>query len=150
MSETGVTTDTDGMPIKPPNPGIPDFEQMSEAETMAFVEAFLNRLSLEGIAVVIAAAQDKQQEKQDQVREALLQEFNERAAAMGMRVRLEPLDTPALNRKSRSNAGQPLPAKFRGPNGETWSGRGHPPNWLTILEGTGANREQFRVSGDGA
>jgi DNA-binding protein H-NS len=133
------------MPVKPPDSRIPDFEQMSEAETMAFVEAFLNRLSLEGIAVVIAAAQDKQREKQDQVREALLQEFNERAAAMGMRVRLEPLDTPALNRKSRSNAGQPLSAKFRGPNGETWSGRGHQPRWMTALELTGRTKDEFLI-----
>lgn len=37
--------------------------------------------------------------------------------------------------------------KFRGPNGETWSGRGKAPNWLTSLEtNQGRQRSEFLVS----
>ncbi len=36
--------------------------------------------------------------------------------------------------------------KFRGPNGETWSGRGKAPNWLTSLESQGRHRDEFLVS----
>lgn len=35
--------------------------------------------------------------------------------------------------------------RFRGPQGETWSGRGRSPKWLVALEEQGAAREKFRV-----
>jgi DNA-binding protein H-NS len=35
--------------------------------------------------------------------------------------------------------------KYRGPNGESWSGRGKAPNWLTILESDGRQRNEFLV-----
>jgi DNA-binding protein H-NS len=133
------------MPAQQPALRIPDFEQMSEEETMTFIEAFLDRLSLEDIATVIAAAETKHKAKQDEVRIALLQEFWERAAAIGMRVSLEPLTAPSQTRKTRADAGAPLPAKYRGPNGEAWLGRGIAPRWLKAFELEGRNREDFRV-----
>jgi DNA-binding protein H-NS len=39
-----------------------------------------------------------------------------------------------------------LPVKYRGPHGETWSGRGKAPNWLTSLEAQGQDRNEFLVS----
>lgn len=36
--------------------------------------------------------------------------------------------------------------KYRGPNGETWSGRGKAPNWLTSLEAQGRHKNEFLVS----
>jgi DNA-binding protein H-NS len=39
----------------------------------------------------------------------------------------------------------PAPVKFRGPNGETWAGRGRPPRWLTALEAKGERRDRFAV-----
>jgi DNA-binding protein H-NS len=79
------------------------------------------------------------------VRMALLQEFRERAAAIGMRVSLEPLTAPAQTRKTRADAGAPLPVKYQGPNGEAWSGRGIAPRWLKAFELEGRSREEFRV-----
>ncbi|HRD87707.1 MAG TPA: H-NS histone family protein [Accumulibacter sp.] len=35
--------------------------------------------------------------------------------------------------------------KYRGPNGESWSGRGKAPNWLTSLESDGRHRDEFLV-----
>lgn len=37
-------------------------------------------------------------------------------------------------------------AVFRGPNGETWSGRGRTPNWLAALESQGQKRDRFRIA----
>ena len=37
-------------------------------------------------------------------------------------------------------------AKYRGPNGETWSGRGRAPNWLGTLEAQGRKRAEFLIS----
>jgi DNA-binding protein H-NS len=38
-----------------------------------------------------------------------------------------------------------VPAKFRGPNGETWSGRGLTPRWLTQLVAQGQTKEEFAI-----
>lgn len=35
--------------------------------------------------------------------------------------------------------------KYKGPNGELWSGRGRKPNWLTAAIDGGATLEQFAV-----
>ncbi|WP_407927987.1 H-NS family nucleoid-associated regulatory protein [Belnapia arida] len=35
--------------------------------------------------------------------------------------------------------------RFRGPNGEEWSGRGCLPKWLHAMQAEGRNREEFRV-----
>jgi len=40
----------------------------------------------------------------------------------------------------------PVAIKYRGPNGETWSGRGKAPNWLTSLEAQGRQKDEFLVS----
>lgn len=39
----------------------------------------------------------------------------------------------------------PVPAKYQGPNGETWSGRGLAPKWLTALISAGQSKEAFLV-----
>ena len=41
--------------------------------------------------------------------------------------------------------GRKAPVKYRGPNGETWSGRGLPPRWLSALEAKGKKRERFLI-----
>ena len=37
-------------------------------------------------------------------------------------------------------------AKYRSPNGETWSGRGRAPKWLEALEAQGRQRAEFSIS----
>lgn len=36
-------------------------------------------------------------------------------------------------------------AKYRGPNGEAWSGRGLTPRWLTALVAQGKTKEEFAI-----
>ena len=37
-------------------------------------------------------------------------------------------------------------AKYRGPNGETWSGRGLTPKWLSTLIAQGSTKEQYLIA----
>ena len=37
-------------------------------------------------------------------------------------------------------------AKYRGPNGETWSGRGLMPRWMATLVATGRTKEEFAIA----
>ncbi|MEP6964517.1 MAG: H-NS histone family protein [Polaromonas sp.] len=39
----------------------------------------------------------------------------------------------------------PVAAKFRGPQGETWSGRGLMPRWLSALVAQGQSKENFAI-----
>ena len=44
-------------------------------------------------------------------------------------------------------SGTPVAPKFRGPNGETWSGRGLTPRWLATLIAQGQPKESFAIGG---
>lgn len=59
--------------------------------------------------------------------------------------------TKSTGAKKKKAQAQPAPRrpvapKYRHPDsGETWSGRGRAPRWLTAAEQAGASREQFKV-----
>lgn len=42
-------------------------------------------------------------------------------------------------------ASNPVPAKFRGPQGESWSGRGLMPRWLSAVVAQGQPKETFAI-----
>jgi DNA-binding protein H-NS len=48
--------------------------------------------------------------------------------------------------KAAKKSSTPVAAKFRGPNGETWSGRGLTPRWLATLIAQGQSKEAFAVN----
>ena len=43
-------------------------------------------------------------------------------------------------------AGAPVPAKYRGPEGQSWSGRGLTPRWMAALIAQGRTKEEFTIS----
>ena len=47
---------------------------------------------------------------------------------------------------SKKKAGTVVAAKFRGPNGEVWSGRGLTPRWLSALVAQGKTKEEFAIT----
>ncbi len=48
-------------------------------------------------------------------------------------------------RPSPSKGGSVTP-KYRGPNGETWTGRGLMPRWLAALVAEGRTKEEFAIT----
>ena len=56
-------------------------------------------------------------------------------------------DTPP-SRSGRGSAllGRKVPPKYRGPQGETWSGRGATPRWLAALLKQGRKRDDFAIT----
>jgi DNA-binding protein H-NS len=52
---------------------------------------------------------------------------------------------PGSGRAAHPLKGTKAAAKYRGPGGETWAGRGLAPRWLTALEKKGKKRDQFLV-----
>lgn len=48
--------------------------------------------------------------------------------------------------KAPKKSAQPVAAKYRGPNGETWSGRGLTPKWLAALVAQGQSKDAFLIA----
>lgn len=66
--------------------------------------------------------------------------------------RVTPRKTPRPGRRAPSAKpkvhplkGKKASPKYRGPNGETWAGRGLTPKWMTALEKKGKRRESFLI-----
>jgi DNA-binding protein H-NS len=51
----------------------------------------------------------------------------------------------AVAKKRGRKGGATVAAKYRGPNGETWSGRGLTPRWLSALVAQGRKKEDFVI-----
>ena len=110
----------------------------------------LDAMSAQDLNALIEAAEAKRAEKQDEARNALIEEFRNKAAELGLELESlilaggqAPSGPPA--RRTRRDAGGSVAARFRGPNGETWSGRGRMPKWLSAMEAQGRKREEFRI-----
>lgn len=45
-----------------------------------------------------------------------------------------------------SKSSNPAPAKYAGPNGELWTGRGLSPKWMTALIAAGHDKNEYLIS----
>ena len=59
----------------------------------------------------------------------------------GRKPKVAATDKPAKVKKVTAA----VAAKYRGPNGETWSGRGLTPKWLASLVAAGNTKEQYLI-----
>ncbi|MDB5414742.1 MAG: uncharacterized protein JWR10_3077 [Rubritepida sp.] len=120
---------------------------MTETDkTLATLIAALPSLSMEDLGALSAAIEKTRQDMATAGRSALLEEFRTKAGRLG--VSLEELigrGAPAKGKATRGDAGKKVAAKFRGPNGEEWTGRGRKPNWLTMLEAHGRSADEFLI-----
>lgn len=46
---------------------------------------------------------------------------------------------------AKKKTASPVLAKYRGPNGESWSGRGLMPKWMSALVAQGKTKEDFAI-----
>ena len=104
--------------------------------------AALPDLSIGDLSRLAEAVETARQERAVASRRALVEEFQAKAQALGLSLD----DLVAASRSKPPAAGKKVAAKYRGPNGEEWAGRGRAPTWLTALEATGRTREEFLVA----
>ncbi|MFC7478523.1 H-NS family nucleoid-associated regulatory protein [Dankookia sp. GCM10030260] len=103
----------------------------------------LDRLTVPELTSLIEAAQAKRQEKMQGAKEALLAEFRDKAAELGLSLTALMSSQPAPERKTRRSKGEKVKVapKYRNPEtGDTWTGRGREPGWIK-----GKNRLDFAV-----
>lgn len=109
-----------------------------EEEREKFLEA--NRAMLEALEISPHPASSS-------VRDEWLQKRRARQDFLGQADRdLDRREFEARETAAMSNPSEPI--RFRGPNGEEWTGRGpKPPQWIVDLEAQGRHREEFRIAG---
>src|SRR3954471_1677541 len=104
---------------------LPEPGQIAETDIMQFVESVLPRLSIDHLTRLENAARETRHSKQEEVKQSARQQIEAQLQASGLSLRdLFPELLPGRR------GGEPIPPKYRGPNGEIWSGRGHTPKWL--------------------
>jgi DNA-binding protein H-NS len=109
--------------------------------------AVLPNLSMNELNQLSEAIATVRQDMATAGRAALLEEFRLKAERLG--VSLEDLIgamAPSEGaRVPRSDTGRKIAAKYRGPHGEEWTGRGRMPHWLAALEAEGHSRDEFLI-----
>jgi len=125
----------------------PDPKDMPEEELIGFIEGALPRLSVESLGRIGDTVRQLRQSKQEEARTSTRQTIEEQLQRSGLSLRdLFPDLLPQPGRR-RGESGPVLP-KYQGPDGETWSGRGHEPKWLRALLAEGRNKEEFLIARD--
>ncbi|TPG53624.1 hypothetical protein EAH89_15545 [Roseomonas nepalensis] len=108
----------------------------------------LEALSVQELTKLIDEAQTKLADKREGAKAALLEEMASKAAELGMSLEALVGKSPGPQskmRKVRADSGKPVPARFRGPDDSTWSGRGRMPKWLSEAIERGKKKEDFAV-----
>jgi DNA-binding protein H-NS len=106
----------------------------------------LSSMTVPELTALIKAAEAERSAKMADARSSLLAEFEARSAELGVSFdELRSAAGAASGRKQRKDAGTPVAPKFRGPNGETWTGRGRRPGWLTALQAQGKKADDYRI-----
>lgn len=108
----------------------------------------------------IADLEKQATQLQKQSRPAVLAQLREQMAAYGITVEelsrpapkarvKSPAKTPAAKTATSAKAKKPVvssPPKYRGPEGQEWTGKGMAPKWLNDLVATGKTREEFLIA----
>jgi DNA-binding protein H-NS len=108
----------------------------------------LDKLTFQDLTALIEQANEQLSRKREDARFQLLSEMRTKAAELGISLQDlvgSPAKRQAAERKPRSDAGKPVDAKYRSPEGETWTGRGRMPKWLTEAIHHGKTKEEFTV-----
>lgn len=114
----------------------------------------LKAMSAAELRQLIEDAQAELVSKQEAAKAELRARWEKEAAEAGLSIQaVLPLSGGRAegSKRARKSGGdgtsdaRQLPVKFRGPNGEEWSGRGRLPKWLQVAEADGKKREDFKV-----
>ena len=118
--------------------------------TVERIHRMISSLNYTELGELIELAQRERAGKLNEARRSLMAEFEEKAASIGLtpdQLFGQSRSTPEKPKRGKKTEQQSAPAavKFRSPSGQTWSGRGRKPIWLTQAEASGRSAEEFRV-----
>jgi DNA-binding protein H-NS len=132
MSERGTEKMTEWLDIK--------LDTLSSEERIRLIEEIFESLTAQELRSIRDTAEKKSQSKLAEAKTAVLEEMKGKLSALGLTLN----DVVPSRRPRKSKTA--VRVKYRSPDGETWSGRGHAPLWLRQLELQGHSREEYAVS----
>jgi DNA-binding protein H-NS len=112
-------------------------DTLSSEERLRLIEEIFATLSPQELISVRDLAEKTRGNKLAEAKAAVLEEMKGKLSALGLS-----LNDVIPSRQTRKNK-RSVSVKYRSPDGETWSGRGHAPLWLRQLELQGHSREGF-------
>jgi DNA-binding protein H-NS len=104
----------------------------------------IDNLSLTELNELIARAQKAIGAKKDEAKAGAISRLRAIAESEGFTLD-ELMGRGSGGRRQRSDKGVKLKPKYKGPNGEIYTGRGPTPKWLKALERKGEKREKYLV-----
>ena len=116
-------------------------DTLSSEERIRLIEEIFATLSPQELLTVRDLAEKTRQNKLTEAKAAVLEEMKGKLSDLGLTLN-DIVPTRRTSRKSKSS----VSVKYRSPDGETWSGRGHAPLWLRQLELQGHKREEYAVT----
>jgi len=114
-------------------------DTLSSEERFRLIEEIFATLTPQELLTIRDLAEKTRESKLTEAKAAVLEEIKGKLSALGLSLN-DVIPTRRTNRKNTPS----LRVKYRSPDGETWSGRGHAPLWLRQLELQGHTREEFK------
>ncbi len=125
-----------------------DLGKFNSEERLGLIRDALDFLNASELRVIRDRAERKWQEKLEEAKRAAVEKMRAELAEAGV----DPRDVIVSFGRPKAESRAPIKPKYKaklkykGPNGEIWTGRGYAPGWLKQLEAAGHNREEFRVT----
>ncbi|MGG5823053.1 H-NS family nucleoid-associated regulatory protein [Falsiroseomonas sp. HW251] len=124
--------------------------EADDAVSLRQILQALDRMSVGNLRQIASAAEAKIRDKAEGERRSLKEEMERRAAELGISIRELFGELTQLAKRGRAKAskkaeGQGLAPKYKGPDGELWSGRGRMPRWLQTAQAEGKSKDDFLI-----
>ncbi|MCB4825351.1 H-NS histone family protein [Roseicella aerolata] len=126
--------------------------EADDAVSLQQILGGLDSLSVGELRQIATAAEAKIRDKSEGEKRALKEEMERRAADLGISIR-ELFDEPGQparrgrGKAARKPEGSGVAPKYKGPDGELWSGRGRMPKWLQVAQAEGKSKDDFLIRG---
>jgi DNA-binding protein H-NS len=117
-------------------------DTLSTEERINLIKEICDSLTPQELHTIRDLPEQTRQRKLAEAKAALLEEVRGKASELGLTLN----DVFPTRRPRKNMAKASVQVKYRSPDGETWSGRGHAPLWLRQLELQGHKREEYAVS----
>ena len=123
-----------------------DLDKLSSADRVGLMIEIMDTLNTQELRVIRDEADRKRQANLKDARAAAIAEMREKFSQLELS--FEEVLASEGNKRTKRRSGATARVKYRGPEGEEWSGRGRAPVWLRNLEAGGHNREEYLVQAE--
>jgi DNA-binding protein H-NS len=122
--------------------------EADDAVSLPQILEAIGNLSVRELRQVVTASEAKIRDRAEGERRALKDEMERRAADLGVSIHElfgQPTQPARRGKLAKRPEGQGVAPKYRGPNGELWSGRGRMPKWMQAAQADGRAKDDFLI-----